>query len=122
MLATGRRQLGAVALLALSISLTGCARDALHKTPGTAISGRSVPYQLYTHCGIDEALVDGTYFEAAHPLDDGNGNPPTGWGNPYQDGTMTLTSPTTAIFRDRHGHSVEFRARIGATGFKHLCS
>jgi hypothetical protein len=57
-----------------------------------------------------------------HPLTDGAGNPPSGWGNPYQDGTMTLLSPSTAVFRDSAGHRVLFRLRPGATSFQHLCS
>lgn len=57
-----------------------------------------------------------------HPLSDGQGNPPTGWGNPYQQGTMTLISPAEAVFRDSVGHQVQFRLRPGAKAFKHLCS
>src|SRR5712671_2469442 len=80
------------------------------------------PYQLYTHCGIDEARIGNRYFEAVHPLSDGQGNPPPGWGNPYQQGTMTPLSPAEAVFRDHAGHQVQFRLRPGATAFKHLCS
>jgi hypothetical protein len=80
------------------------------------------PYRLYTHCGIDEARIGSRYFTAVHPLSDGSGNPPPGWGNPYQQGTMTLASSTTAVFRDRAGHEVRFRLRRGATRFQHLCS
>jgi len=79
------------------------------------------PYQLLTHCGIDEARIGSRYFEAVHPLSDGHGNPPAGWGNPFQQGTMTLLSPTSALFRDHAGHHVRFRLRPGATTFKHLC-
>jgi hypothetical protein len=87
-----------------------------------AAVGSPQPYQLYTHCGVDEARIGNRYFEAVHPLSDGQGNPPPGWGNPYQQGTMTLLSPTTAVFRDRAGHQVQFRLRPGATAFRHLCS
>jgi hypothetical protein len=87
-----------------------------------AAAGSSQPYQLYTHCGIDEARIGNRYFEAVHPLSDGQGNPPAGWGNPYQQGTMTLISPAEAVFRDSTGHQVQFRLRPGATSFKHLCS
>jgi hypothetical protein len=80
------------------------------------------PYRLYSHCGIDEARIGNRYFEAVHPLSDGQGNPPAGWGNPFQQGTMTLLSPSEAIFRDDAGHHVLFRLRPGATSFKHLCS
>jgi hypothetical protein len=79
------------------------------------------PYRLLTHCGIDEARIGSRYFEAVHPLSDGHGNPPAGWGNPFQQGTMTLLSPTEALFRDHAGHHVRFRLRPGATTFKHLC-
>jgi hypothetical protein len=87
-----------------------------------AAAGSPQPYQLYTHCGIDEARIGHAYFEAVHLLSDGQGNPPPGWGNPYQPGTMTRLSPTTAVFRDHAGHRVLFRLRPGATTFRHLCS
>lgn len=87
-----------------------------------ATGGSPRPYQLYTHCGIDEARIGNRYFEAVHPLSDGNGNPPAGWGNPYQQGTMTLLSPSEAVFRDNAGHQVLFRLRSGATSFKHVCA
>ena len=86
------------------------------------VVGSPQPYHLYTHCGIDEARIGSGYFEAVHPLSDGQGNPPPGWGNPYQQGTMTLLSPATAVFRDHAGHQVQFRLRPGATAFRHLCS
>jgi len=91
-------------------------------TTAAAVARSPQPYQLYTHCGIDEARVGNRYFEAVHPLSDGQGNPPPGWGNPYQQGTMTLLSPAEAVFRDHAGHQVQFRLRPGATAFKHLCS
>jgi hypothetical protein len=90
-------------------------------TAGAAV-GSPRPYQLYTHCGIDEARIGNRYFEAVHPLSDGQGNPPPGWGNPYQQGTMTLLSPTKAVFRDQAGHQVQFRVRHGATAFEHVCA
>ncbi|WP_181771445.1 hypothetical protein [Amycolatopsis pittospori] len=78
---------------------------------------RSFPFELYTHCGVDEALVEGVYFEADLPL----AGPPPEWGNPYQQGTMTLPKPGRAVFRDSLGHEVVFHARPGATGFKRIC-
>ncbi|WP_411108398.1 hypothetical protein [Streptomyces sp. c-19] len=94
----------------------------------TAPSDRATPavrtmlFDLYTHCGIDEARIGSTYFEAETPLSDGSGNPPDGWGNPYQRGTMTLKSATEAVFTDDAGHEVRFRARPGATAPKHMCA
>ncbi|MEV6906625.1 hypothetical protein [Amycolatopsis sp. NPDC051071] len=78
---------------------------------------RSLPFDLYTHCGVDEARVDNVYFEAERPLS----GPPNDWGNPYQHGTMTLPRPGRAVFQDSLGHEVTFRARPGATGFKQTC-
>jgi hypothetical protein len=86
-----------------------------------ATVGSARPYRLYTHCGIDEARIGSRYFEAVHPLSDGQGNPPAGWRNPYQQGTMTLLSPSKAVFRDDAGHHVQFRLRLGAISFKRLC-
>jgi len=58
--------------------------------------------------GIDYARVGNRYYEATPPLSDGSGNPPPGWGNPYQPGTMTVISPTQAVFTDKAGHRVVF--------------
>jgi hypothetical protein len=89
----------------------------------TAITtGQSRPYALYTHCGVSEARFAGRYYKADHPLSDGAGNPPAGWGNPYQAGTMTMVSATKAVFTDKAGHRVVFDLRPGATGFLTMCS
>ncbi len=126
LLAAGLTATGAIVAGVLAACGSGHAqprvtpRDA-SRDPPLAV-GSSEPYRLYTHCGIDEARIDIRYFEAIHPLSDGAGNPPAGWGNPYQQGTITLLSPTTAIFRDRTGHRVPFRLRPDATSFLHVCS
>jgi hypothetical protein len=79
------------------------------------VVAKSVPYNLYTHCGIYEAKVQGHWYLATPPLSDGNGNPPAGWGNPEQHGTMTLISAAEVVFNDPAGHRVVFRA-APATG------
>jgi hypothetical protein len=119
----------AVAFALAAFGLAACgsqpARLAGPALPSLASAGAHAaaqPYQLYTHCGIDDARIGDRYFEAVHPLSDGQGNPPPGWGNPYQPGTMTTLSPTTVVFRDRAGHRVQFRLRPGATRFLHVCS
>jgi hypothetical protein len=100
----------ATAALAAGL-LAGCASAA---SPAAAPAARTtpppqlVPYNLYTHCGIDYAQVGNRYYEATPPLSDGSGNPPPGWGNPYQPGTMTVISPTRAVFTDKAGHRVVF--------------
>ncbi len=133
MLANARRYVVPAAASAVTAGLlAACGSTATQPTTPTTparsshvtqlAAGSSVPYRLYTHCGIDEARIGDRYFEAVHPLSDGGGNPPRGWANPYQQGTVTLLSPTTAVFRDRTGHRVVFRLRPDATAFRHVCS
>jgi hypothetical protein len=105
----------AIAAVPLAAVLAGC-----QTTPSTAVppspttaaatttAPKPIPYNLYTHCGIDYARVGNRYYEATPPLSDGSGNPPPGWGNPYQPGTMTVISPTQAVFTDKAGHRVVF--------------
>jgi hypothetical protein len=119
------RTLVALALLALA----GCGSTPAPVTkprPSPAATPWSTPppsrFALYTHCGIREARIAGRYYVVDKPLGDGNGNPPAGWNNPFQDGTMTLSSPSTAVFRDSKGHHVTFRLRPRATGFLQICS
>jgi hypothetical protein len=105
--------------------LSACASSQV--SPGSAArasnTASAFAYSLYTHCGIDDANIHGRWFEAESPLTDGSGtNPPTGWSNPYQQGTITMLSDTIAEFRDDHGHVVRFRLRVGATGPKKVCS
>jgi hypothetical protein len=71
-----------------------------------------VPYalDLLTHCGVFGTDVDGTWFAVEPPLVEGAGNPPAGWGNPYQPGTLTLTSADEAVFTDDVGHELVLRA------------
>lgn len=93
-----------------------------HRSPDRTPAGRSVRYNLYTHCGVSEARLGSQYYVAVHPLSDGAGNPPAGWENPYDAGTMTLVSATEAVFTDGAGHSVVFRMRPGAKTFLRVCS
>ncbi|MEJ2852164.1 MULTISPECIES: hypothetical protein [unclassified Saccharothrix] len=121
-----------MALIAGAAALTLGLRDPAPPPPATeqtaattaaptTVTGPAIPYRLYTHCGIDEAKIGDTYYEALTPLHDGAHNPPPGWDNPYQDGTMTLVGDTQAVFRDAKGHEVTFRARPRATAPKQLC-
>lgn len=66
--------------------------------PGVPV-GQPYSYQLYTHCGIVWAYFDGGWWKASPVLDDGHGNPPRGWGNPFDAGQMVLLSPDHARFR-----------------------
>lgn len=63
---------------------------------------------LYTHCGVEWAPVDGVWWQT-DPLDDGNANPPAGWGNPFDAGTLTVQADDTATYTSDTGIDVEFR-------------
>lgn len=90
------------ALVVAAVALTACGSQARSSTATTrADSGR--PYRLYTHCGIAWAKIDGTFWRATHRLSDGSGNPPAGWGNPFQNGTLVFISPTRARFESPAG-------------------
>jgi hypothetical protein len=72
--------------------------------------GVTYPFDLYTHCGIHGADVGGDWFAVDPPLVEVGANPPAGWGNPYQRGTLTLESTDVAVFRDDAGHELTLRA------------
>lgn len=81
---------------------------------------------LLTHCGIDELQYGGHWYErVGGVLDDGNGNPPTGWANPAQLGRLSAMDdkqpPERVVFADDHGHHEEFTLRPDATGPKRMC-
>ena len=75
--------------------------------PGIDV-GESYDYVLYTHCGIEWAPIDGVWWQT-DPLDDGNANPPQGWGNPYDTGQLTVGTTDTARYTSDTGIEVEFR-------------
>lgn len=77
---------------------------------------------LYTHCGIDDLQFEGQWYERVEGLlDDGSGNPPAGWDNPEQEGTITRVDEATLVFSDAAEHREEFVLRVGATGPKQSC-
>ena len=112
----------------LATGLGACAdhmNDTLRIDPATtlaALTHSGYPFALYTHCGINEARFQGRWYAAETPLSDGHGNPPPGWGNPFQPGTMTIRSATRADFTDSAGHRVSFILRPHATGPRQVCS
>lgn len=112
----------------LSTALAGCASGGgSHATAAGNVSdavlsvGGSAPYSLYTHCGILSATINGSSFYAEPALTDSSGNPPPGWGNPYDTGEMKLTSPTTAAFRDSAGNAAHFASVPQGPGLA-ICS
>jgi hypothetical protein len=92
--------------------LTGCSAQPPSPTSsgsaGTAVdAGTAV--ELPTHGGIRYLHVGSDWFErVGGPPDDGNANPPSGWGNPVQRGHVTITGDL-ALFRDDAGHHKSFK-------------
>lgn len=112
--------------LLLVAALSGCASAATpdaSKHPSSSVSSRVIPgFELYTHCGVREARIGNDFYYATPVLDDGSGNPPRGWGNPYQTGTMTLRGDGTAHFASPSGLEAVFRLRPGASTWTMICS
>jgi hypothetical protein len=85
---------------------------------GRASVGVSYQIQLFTHCGLDWPGVldfDGTFWDpiGPGPASDGNTNPPAGYGNPYDRGTITLISPTLAQYRSNGGGIMHWNRHAG---------
>lgn len=78
-------------------------------------------YDLYVHCGVREARIGSDYYAADPVLDDGNGNPPRGWGNPSQVGTMTVHPEGTAVFTAGRLRA-HFVLRQGAKDWLKICA
>lgn len=127
------KSMPATALAALlAIAVAGCASSAWTHAgpshpgnPATATANASVSCTLYTHCGIRFAKIGGRWFEADRPLSDGSGNPPLGWGNPSQPGSIRMLSASVAEFRDSLGHVVRFHLvhpRAGANKPEQVCA
>lgn len=93
----------------------GCGYGPQPRTDGPIAVSQTKPYRLYTHCGVISITLNHKTFYADPALTDGSGNPPKGWGNPYDDGEVTLTSATTADFLDSDGHRAHFSS-AGASG------
>ncbi len=72
-------------------------------------TGKAYSFTLYTHCGVRRAYFDGHWWLAGPMLSDGNGNPPPGWGNPYDQGMMELVTEDLARFTSETGMVAEFR-------------
>lgn len=71
--------------------------------------GEPVKFFLYTHCGVESLRLNGGWWHAVSPLygPEGTGSPPNGWGDPYEQGTLTLDSAKHATF-EAEGTKVAF--------------
>ncbi len=110
--------LGVLSLALLSACGGGQPQDVAPQS--SAARGQS--FSLYTHCGIDELRLDGKFYQrVAGPLDDGSGNTPKGWDNPYQAGWLSHDG-NVVVFTDNSGHRERFELRAAATDYKHICA
>ena len=88
-------------------------------------SPADTPFSLYTHCGVNGAMINGIWWDAVPVLSDHNGNPPPTWGNPSQDGVLHYTSASTAVFTATSTTGAVLTAtlhRTTSTGYPLICS
>jgi hypothetical protein len=76
----------------------------------TAPVATSVPFNLYTHCGVQFVTYRGRTYETAHPLVGAAGSAPAGWADPYQAGRLIVLSPTRVRFTAARLPAVDFEA------------
>ena len=110
-------------LLLAALALAGCTEFDFGGETGPAFCSPSVErvpcsagmkvgveydYRLFTHCGVLSAYFDGRLWRASPPLDDRFGNPPDGWDNPSEVGTVELVARDRAEFRSRAGKAARF--------------
>lgn len=89
---------GFLAVLLAALLMTGCGSTVSTQTsPAGEPSG--MPFSVYTHCGVESFRLDGRWWHARPPLyDRERSGPPAGWGDPHQEGTLTMVSADRAVF------------------------
>ncbi len=78
-------------------------------------------FSLYTHCGVNGAMINGNWWAATPSLSDGSGNPPPGWDNPMQSGTLHYLDATTAAFDAGNSRNIILK-RTTSTDYPFICS
>lgn len=94
----------------LTVSVSACTGDAGGAAsagsppraggPDVIRVGETVDFSLYTHCGVESARINGRVWNAVRPLyaSAEELGPPRGWGDPEQEGDLTLQSADRAVF------------------------
>jgi hypothetical protein len=62
-------------------------------------------FEIYTHCGVEWIYLDGRFW-LTEPL--GELNAPPGWGNPIDEGVVTLEASDRALYLSQGGDEVAF--------------
>ena len=116
---------GAALLLGVAAIASGAfgpPRDVLALLPGgvrpalaeneLAEIGLDYRYELPTHCGVEYAYFSGRWWTAAPKLYESAArlNPPLGWGDPMEPGTMRLVAQDEALFVGDSGPDALFQA------------
>ena len=98
----------AMVALLLTVGVAGCSAEgrpvgggpvSVPEQPRIGV-GETVDFSMYTHCGVESTPINGRVWNAVDPLyaSPDRLGPPDGWGDPYQDGKLTLESPERAVF------------------------
>ncbi len=93
---------------------------------GRVIQGVVYRFDLYTHCGLDFPVAvdfDGSFWDpiGPEPASDGSGNPPAGFDNPTDNGTIQLLSHDLAEYLSRSGTVLRFRRSTSSGRTTYLC-
>jgi hypothetical protein len=88
-----------------SYSRRGCSSEVTPRyiPAGSLEVGVPYRYNLYTHCGLLPFELRGSVWTVLGETSDGNGNPPTGFGNLFDKGTLWLIDADHARFRSSQG-------------------
>jgi hypothetical protein len=70
---------------------------------GSAQIGATYRYTLFTHCGLDLVPIEFDGSEWRIEGDPGGANPPSGFGNPEDEGTVTLSSDDEGTYTSSEG-------------------
>jgi hypothetical protein len=92
-------------------------RFVFYPSSGHVTQGVAYQFRLYTHCGLNYPTgpdFDGSFWESVGAGDDGSANPPPGFGNPFDNGTMTLLSANLAEYRSSQGVVMRFTRQSGS--------
>lgn len=70
-----------------------------------AAAGVEYPISIYTHCGLDRSRIDfdSSLWNPVGETSDGQGNPPDGYNNPYDRGTIRLLPDGASEFTSSQG-------------------